>query len=238
MRTEAEVTEYAQRAEVSIVYGCRKCAGSDPECKCRERYGRAVAAHEACVPRDFWDIKRKDVTHNVEVFEAVVLKYVKRLDQALRRGYGLAFLGDNGVGKTYFMSYVLMAAIRAGRTAYYTTLPQLDHDIKRGFNDAAIEKRLAWLLTSDFLALDEMGKEHRRGREATYTDTQVERILKQRCDDSLPALLSTNMDHEALLEAYGPTVGSIIGGKFQAVVMQPGDYRNKMSAQMVDDMEY
>ncbi len=239
MRTEAEVTEYAQRAEVSIVYGCRKCAGADPECKCRRRYARAVAAYEACVPRDFWDIKVKDVTHNAEVFKGIVLKYVRGLDRALGRGYGLAFLGDNGVGKTYFMSYVLMAAIRAGRSAYYTTLPQLDHDIKRGFNDPTVEKRLAWLLTSDFLALDEMGKEHhRRGRESTYTDTQVERILKQRCDDSLPALLATNMDHEALLAAYGPTVGSIIGGKFQAVVMKPGDYRNTMAAKMTDDMGY
>lgn len=239
MRTESEVTEYAQRAEVSMVYSCPKCAGKDPVCECRRRYMSSVAAYEACVPRDFWDIKVKDVTHNVEVFKGVVLKYVKRLDRALSKGYGLAFLGDNGVGKTYFMSYVLMAAIRAGRTAYYTTMPQLDHDMKRGFNDPAIEKRLNWLLTSDFLALDEMGKEHRRSRsEATYTDTQVERILKQRCDDSQPAMLATNMDHESLVTSYGPTVGSIIGGKYQAVVMEPGDYRNKMAKRMTKDMGY
>lgn len=238
MRTEEEVAEFQAQMVRSIVHECRKCHGADPECSCGVRSATAVAAYEACVPRDFWGIKPSDITHNIEIFRGVVQKYVGRLDKALSRGYGLVFLGDNGVGKTYFMSYVLMEAIKAGRTAYYTTLPQLDHDIKRGFNDPSAERRLAWLLTSDFLALDELGKEQHKRGQTSYTDTQVERILKQRCDDSLPVFIATNLDHEALLGAYGPTVGSIIGGKFQTVVMEPGDYRVKMSAKMTDDMGY
>jgi DNA replication protein DnaC len=198
----------------------------------------AVAAYEACVPRDFWSVRAKDITGNREVFDGVVRKYARRLDTALKKGYGLVFLGDNGVGKTYLISYVLMKAIRAGRSAYYTTMPQLDHDIKRGFSKSKIEEHLAWLLTSDFLAIDELGKEHYKPGQTTFMDTQIERILKQRCDDSLPVLLATNLDHEALIKSYGPTVGSIIAGKFQAVAMEPGDYRVKMAKRMTGDMGY
>ena len=190
------------------------------------------------MPRDFWNVKAEDITHNREVFDAVVFKYAERIDTALKKGYGLVFLGDNGVGKTYLISYVLMKAIRAGRTAYYTTMPQLDHNIKRGFDKTEIEERLSWLLTSDFLAIDELGKERFKSGKTSFMDTQIERILKQRCDDSLPVLLATNLDHETLIESYGPTVGSIIAGKLQAVAMKPGDYRAKMAREMSGDMGY
>lgn len=238
MRTETDVEEYRHRSHSTIVLGCSRCSGADTTCSCFRRHEIAVAAYEACIPRDFWSVRAKDITHNKEVFDGVVRKYAERLDTALRKGYGLVFLGDNGVGKTYLMSYVLMKAIRAGRSAYYTTMPQLDHDIKRGFNKPEVEEHLSWLLTSDFLALDELGKERFKSGQTTFMDTQIERILKQRCDDSLPVLLATNLDHEALIKSYGPTVSSIIAGKLQAVAMKPGDYRRKMAREMTDDMGY
>jgi len=236
MRTADEVAEFALQARYRYVHGCKRCKGVDEDCSCYRKYQYKVAAYEACIPKDFWNVQAKDITHNIEVFTNVVEKYVKRLDKALLYGYGLVLLGDNGVGKTYFLSYILMKAIRANRTVYYTTLPQLDYDIKRGFKDTAAEDRLRWLLTSDFVAIDEMGKEHRAT--TGYMDVQIERILKQRCDDSMPVLLATNMDFEALLMTYGPTISSIIGGKFQPVTMKPGDYRAKMAVKMDNDMEY
>jgi len=237
MRTAAEVLEFARQTENRYVHTCEKCHGADTKCSCYRRYRIAVAAYEACVPRDFWNIKPEDVTNNREVFTNVVWKYAKQLNKALKKGYGLVFLGDNGVGKTYFMSYVLMEAIKKGRTAFYTTAPQLDYDIKRAFNDPVAQDRIRWLLTSDFLAIDEMGKEKFK-KDTTYTDTQVERILKQRCDDSMPVLMATNMDYNMLLSAYGPTIGSIISGKFQTVTMEPGDHRAKLASQMETDMGY
>jgi len=238
MRTPSEVEEYTQRARQAIVYGCARCQGVDADCDCYKRYNEVVAAYEACVPRDFWNIKPQDVDHNFEVFRGVVIKYIEQLQTALNRGYGLVFLGDNGVGKTFFISFILMTAIRTGKSAYYTTLPQLDYNIKRGFNSPEVEEQLRWMLTSDFLAIDEMGKEKYKADPSTFLGTQVERIFKQRCDDSMPVILATNMDFEALIDAYGPTVGSIISGKFQPVMMKPGDYRRKLAKRMGDEMGY
>jgi DNA replication protein DnaC len=190
------------------------------------------------VPKDFWNVKATDVTHNTDVFKNIVMKYTKNLNKALKHGYGLVFVGDNGVGKTFFISYVLMTAIRLGKTAYYTTMPQLDYDIKRGWGEKPVEERLRWMLTSDFVAIDEMGKEKFKSDAGGFIFTQIERILKQRCDNSLPTLLSTNMDFNTFVKSYGPTINSLITGKFQTVAMEPGDYRERMAKQMGDEMGY
>lgn len=238
MRTEAEVQEFTASARTRYIFGCKTCSGFDENCECSERFNGAVAAYEACIPQDFWNVEHKDVTHNKDVFNKVVVKYTEQLNRALRRGYGLVFLGDNGVGKTMFTSFVLMEAIRKGRTAYYTTMPRLDYDVKRGWKDAKIETRLHYMLTSDFVAIDEMGKEKFKADPTSYMGVQIERILKSRFDDSMPVILASNMDYMAMTEAYGPTIGSILIGKYQPVAMGTGDFRRKIRKQMVEDMGY
>jgi len=108
-----------------------------------------------------------------------------------------------------------------------------------GMDDKEAKRRLDWLLTSDFLAIDEMGKEKRKTKNGSlFVNVQMERILKQRYDDSMPVLLATNMDHGALAGSYGSTVMSIIDGKYQTVAMEPGDCRKKMAEKMTKDMKY
>jgi len=239
MRTEQEVNEFKHVARQRLLHGCKKCFGEDVDCGCYRKTNIVISAYEAGVPKDFWDIHAADVSHNKKVFKAVIQKYTDNLNKVLKNGYGLVLVGDNGVGKSYFLSYVLMAAIRLGRTAYYTTLPQLIHDIKKGFNDPVYEKRLDWYLTSDFLAIDEMGKEKFRSKEDyTFMDTQVERILKQRFDDAMPTLLATNMNQEDMNRTYGSTIGSIMAGKYKSAVLKSGDFRTKLAQKMDKEMGY
>jgi DNA replication protein DnaC len=237
VRSQIDVDEFAQNSRHRIVHGCKLCQGTDISCACWRKQDFIVKAYEACIPKDFWFTKKEDIDHNVEVFKDVILKYIGHLTKALNKGYGLALLGDNGVGKTYFLSYILAQAIRKGRTVYYTTMPQLDYDIKRGFDDKKIAARLDFMLTSDFIAIDELGKEKYKAG-TTFTDTQFERILKRRCDDGNPVLIATNMDFQEVIEQYGPTVGSIIEGKLQPVQIPPGDYRKRLAKKMAKDMDY
>lgn len=239
MKTAAEVEDFRRQARRDVILRCKECnLGADPDCGCHARFRLRVAAFEASVPRDFWEITAEDIAHNKGVFDTMVRVYASKLKLAMKRGYGLLFLGANGVGKTTFISWVLMEAIRAGRSAYYTTLPQLDYDIKRGFTDDAARERLEWLLTSDFVAIDEVGKEHFKGQEGSWTKTQLERILKERFDDSAPVLLATNMDYSTVEKTYGPTMASIFNGKYQQVTMLPGDFRENLRKKMDKDMRY
>lgn len=239
MKTEQEVNAFKAEA-AKMVYACPKCDGAlESTCDCVARFNFQVDAFEACIPRDFWSVESEDVEFNTDAFNHYVVPYAKRLNKAHRHGYGLLFSGSNGVGKTMFMSYVLTRAIRRGKTAYYTTMLQLDHDIKRGFRDTDVQQRLEWMLTSDFLGLDEMGKEQFKAvDQPNFIKTQIERILKQRFDASKPVLLATNLSATALGKTYGDTILSIIGGKYQQVIMEPGDVRKRLAERMAADMGY
>lgn len=234
MRSEAEVEDFRLEAN-EVMSSCPKCSGTDAHCECVGRYAVQVRAFEAGIPRDHWDFTDSDVVLNREVFDEVVVPYRRKLRTALKHGYGLLLLGDNGVGKTMFLSLVLLKAVRLGFSAFYTTMPQLAHDIKRGFNDRRKQERLEWYLTSDFVAIDEMGKERWRAGD-DFMRVEVERILKQRYDDARPTLIATNTDVDGLEAMYGATITSIFHGKYQMAALEPGDYRKVLRERMVKAM--
>jgi DNA replication protein DnaC len=223
MRSEVECDAFATAT-------IEQLGEDDPRC------GYRVACYEACVPRTFWSVSTDDVTYNESVFYSVVVPYRRRLKRALRDGYSLLFVGDNGVGKTMFVSYLLTQAIKRGFTAYYTTLTQLDADIKRGFRDRDADLRLQALLDSDFVAIDEVGKE--RFKPDSFTTSQFESLLKRRYDDGEPVLLGSNAAHDDLCKMYGATVESMIDGRYQVVSLEPGDCRRAHKRQMKRVMRF
>ncbi len=228
MRTESECQAFRSEARARIRRRCQECAGKDPECACALRFQREAEGHEACVPKDFWHVEDMKIEHNVDAFRTRVVPYCERFRNVRFYGYGLFLSGDNGVGKTTFASYVLMRAMRKRWTAYYTTLPKLDHDIKRGFDDREARDRLEWYLGSDFLVIDEVAKERFKGGAGdSYTRMQVERILKQRYDESAPVILATNASLEEIKGVYGDSIASVIGGKYLEVMLDEGDQRER-----------
>lgn len=195
-----------------------------------------AACYEACIPRLFWDTTSADVQHNKAPFRDYVLKYCSKMKVSLRKGYSLLFCGDNGAGKTMFISFVLTQAIRRGRSAYYTTLVQLDIDIKRGFNDKESAARLEFLLTADFVAIDELGKEHYKAD--SFMTTRLEAFLKQRYDDGDPVLLGTNLAFEPLVQMYGATIESMLEGRYSKVALEAGDFRKTAASKMKADLGF
>lgn len=201
-----------------------------------DRAAYYTTCYAACIPRMFWDVRSGDVTHNIGVFRDVIQRYCARRQFAQRRGYSLLLMGDNGVGKTMFLSYILTQMIRRGASVHYTTLAGLDVDIKRGFKDGEAERRLDEALDVDFLAIDELGKEHYRGD--SYLMSRLEQLLKRRYDDGDPVLLATNLDYEKLCSMYGSSVASMFDGKYHAVQLESGDFRKGVSSKMRADMGY
>jgi DNA replication protein DnaC len=238
VRTEEEVESFRSEAAM-IVSNCKKCDGSltNDHCDCVRRYHFEIEAYEACIPRDFWYYKTSEVTVNKSTFKKYVKEYVKKLNVAHRSGYGLLFSGSNGVGKTTFLSYIASNAIRKGKSSYYTTMPQLDHDLKLGWDDRASRDRMEVMFTSDFLVIDELNKEFKKEVDKpNWINTQLERILKKRYDENKPVLMATNATVRELKEIYGPTISSLISGKYKVIPMTPGDNRPKLAKKMESDM--
>ena len=52
-----------------------------------------VSAFEGCIPFKFWDVQKKQIDHNKQVFKKIILKYCKNVNTALQKGYGLVLIG-------------------------------------------------------------------------------------------------------------------------------------------------
>jgi DNA replication protein DnaC len=85
------------------------------------------------------------------------------------------------------------------------------------------------------VAIDEMGKEQFKKGDS-WIRLQVERILKQRFDESLPTLIATNAESEKLGEVYGATLTSIFDGKYTQATFNPGDFRVHLRDRMAKDL--
>jgi len=199
-----------------------------------KRVAYYTACYEACIPRTFWDVAGADVTYNIDAFKGVILRYTSKWKRALRHGYSMLLVGDNGTGKTMFVSFVLTQMIKRGVTVYYMTLAQLDIDIKRGFKDGNAEARLELLLGADFLAIDEMGKEHFKAD--SFLTTRLELLLKRRYDDGEPTVLASNLGCQRLVEMYGPTIESMLDGKYATCQLESGDFRKSVRTRMKKDL--
>lgn len=195
-----------------------------------------AACFEACIPKDFWNKGSKDVKRNKKAFERVVLVYVKKWRTALKYGYGLLFTGDNGTGKSLFMSFILTQMVKRGVSVYYTSLAQLDVDIKSTFNDPERARRLDQQLDCDFLSIDEMGKEH--VKDNSYLRARLELLLKTRFDNADPTLIATNLSLDDLEEHYGSSIASMLRGRYQVVPLICPDYRSKVAARMTKRMGF
>lgn len=221
MRTEVEVEQFL--AHVLQKY---------PE----EQAMYYARCYDACIPKLFWDVRGDQVVHNKGVFRDIVLRYCQKWRRALKHGYGLMLIGDNGTGKTMFLSFVLTQMIKREASVYYTTLPQLDVDIKRGFRDKEIEARLVEMFDSDFVVIDEVGKEY-KAKEA-YIKTRFELAVKARYDNGDPTLFGSNYSLSSLVEEYGSSVASMWKGRTKVATLAFGDQRKLTTKKMEEDMGF
>lgn len=225
MRTEAAVEDYVD----SIRYKYGRNPG---------RLALEARLYSSCIPSDFLSVADKDVIHNRHIWQNVVLPYCDKADQAREQGYGLYFEGDNGVGKTMFLCYLLSQVIHRGYSAYYTTVLDMDLNLKRGLHDFLImERENHLLLYSDFLGLDELTKERSRF-EDSWIRSQIERVLKFRHDYCLPTIIATNANIERIGQVYGGSVRSVLRGKYYRAAFLPGDIRKNIQERMRVDMGY
>ena len=231
MRTEDEISAFDARAR-SRMMNCPECGGLSLSCQCRKKFAHETRCYEACIPESFWWTERKHIRHNEEIFDGIVVPYVKKIPRAHDIGAGLFLYGDNGCGKTIFLSWILSRIARSGLyTCYYTTMPQLAKDIGTTWKSDVAAKRLQYYQTSDFVVIDELGKEKSKLGDS-FARVELERWVKNRFDNKQPTLYASNCSPTDLADApenggYGQTVMSVISGRCKVIGMEPGDFRQQ-----------
>jgi hypothetical protein len=137
---------------------------------------------------------------------------------------------------TLMMSFILTQMIKRDCSVYYMSLAQFDVDLKSGFSDAKRARRLEKLLDCDFLAIDEMGKEH--VKDNSYLRSRLELLLKTRFDNGDPTLIGSNLDLDSLEQHYGSSITSMFRGKFNFIPLICPDYRENATKEMKSRMGF
>ncbi len=232
VKTQAEIDNFDARARTRML-SCELCGGASLSCMCRKRFMYEARCFEACIPESFWWADRSDVHYNCEIFDDLIVGYVRNVPEAHRSGAGLFLYGTNGCGKSMFLSYILTRIARSGKfSCYYTTMPQLAKDISSTWNDRTGEaaRRLAYYQSSDFVVIDELGKDSKNKLGDSHARQELERWSKERFDKVQPTLWASNVapsDLEVDPErgGYGETIISVIEGRCNVAGMEPGDFR-------------
>ena len=119
--------------------------------------------------------------------------YVDKHKEMIKNNLGMAFLGSNGGGKTFWASCIANGLIEAGATVYMSTLTKIIHEMNANFseNRDAMERKIR---TVDFLILDDYGAE--RGTE--FSLEQAFEVIDTRYNAGKPLIITANLTEEIL----------------------------------------
>jgi DNA replication protein DnaC len=215
------------------VKACKKCGGigyrsTEGEdiseglvpCSCRAHVLFISAMVHGGVPKEFWNVEGFDIRHNHEAFERAY-KYCEKLKKAKAKGLGFVLYGSNGTGKTTFGTFVLAKAARARFTVGYILAEDY---IRSVFRDDSVVNWVGELERADFLFIDEMGKEYRKG-EGGFDMTKLDILIRTRRSAMLPTIIATNLSRQGFEDRYGESIDSVLSDRNEWLAFEPGDAR-------------
>ena len=122
-----------------------------------------------------------------------------------------------------------MEALKMGFTGYFTDLGKCMELITDGWHDdeakADFTKRI---LNSDFLVIDDVGKEYKS--RTGFLEAHFDRIFRERANNLLPTILTSNLAPTDIATDYGKRLFSILNEHLLVVETNMSDYRRKVIA--------
>jgi len=186
-----------------IIDSCQKCGGYDLQCVCYRKFWAAAQKIVAGIPAKYRKLTFDDLNDpNVQAPKKKVLAYLKELEDNFNNGLGLYIYGENGTGKTALASCAVMAAIDKGYSGLSTNLNIL--------TNLFVRENLRDVFETDFLIIDDLGKEMRTQKSSDLLGTALDTVLRTRTNALLPTFITSNYDYEDLLDFFGDFGRSIV----------------------------
>jgi DNA replication protein DnaC len=168
---------------------------------------KRAAAVAGRLPRKFREVsfEREPVVSIERSNPAVVREvrlYVAAVRERLDEGRGIWFAGQVGTGKTTLAMLVSKAAMEADRTVAIYSLPRLLGLLRDSYGDDArytLNELISRLSEVDLLHVDDVGAE----QTSPWVLEQLYAIVNTRYEDGRAIVLTTNLDHDALVEQIG-----------------------------------
>lgn len=156
-------------------------------------------------------------------------RYVAKRGEMIDGNYGLAFVGGNGGGKTFWASCIANALIEAGSSVLMTTLSKLISEMNSDYGEMR-ESILRKVRMVDFLILDDYGAE--RGTE--FSLEQAFEIIDTRYNAGKPLIITANLTEETLRNPpnmnYGRSFSRIVE-MCPAIIKVEGERREEIAAE-------
>lgn len=121
------------------------------------------------------------------------LKYVEKSAEMADGNFGLAFVGENESGKTFWASCLANALMEKGETVMMIPLKQLIDRMNKNFGEYR-EETLRKIRSVGFLILDDYGAE----RETDFSLENAFEIIDARYCAKKPMIITTNLTEDAL----------------------------------------
>lgn len=156
--------------------------------------------------KKYLDVRFSNVVitdNNAKVYEKFK-NYVKFSEQMIKENIGLFVYGDNSSGKTHATACLCNELLRKGHKCIFTnlaTIKNLLFDKKRGMTMEEVVRRF---IKSDFVFIDDVGKEF-LGREydastSKWLEKVLFELLNARANEDKPTIFSSNYSIQELRE--------------------------------------
>lgn len=156
-------------------------------------------------------------------------EYVGKWRDIIDGNYGLAFIGSNEGGKTFWASCIANALIDEGASVLMTTIPQLISDMTRNYGEFR-EDVLYKIRNVQFLILDDFGFE----RDSGFSLEKAFEIIDTRANAKRPLIITANLTEDALNNPPNMEYSRIYSRVVEmcpAIIKVDGQHRKKIAAQ-------
>jgi DNA replication protein DnaC len=168
------------------------------ECECRAqrlKRGRVRGVASAIPPRYRGvSFDRPPVTEIPDLEVRRVKKFVSNLDENLRTGKGIWFLGDVGTGKTTLAMLISKMALEEGHSVAIYSMPKLLARIRRTYEAEpggdSYSQFFDRLTSVDLLHIDDLGAE----RQTDWVIEQLYAIVNERYEAQRSIMFTTNAE--------------------------------------------
>lgn len=222
---------YLAEEKANLIDNCPKCGGIDFKCSCYAKYSIEVRKVRSNIPLKY----RKASLSSIRSAQAAKPKekiqtYVKNIKKNRRAGVGLYLWGVEGTAKTYLGTAVLIEALKLGYSAYFTTLTDCVDNIIRSRESFAF-----MLQNTTFLMIDDIGYAYKPIKdEITYVDSVIDKVLRKRCNDLLPNILTShkNLTELALANQSGARMSAIVKEHMRRIQFSGKSFRDNIGSSL------
>lgn len=183
-----------------------------------------------CGIKSAWHDKRLEDFTNDDSAKKIIIRYLDQCKEMLRDGIGLFLWGANGTGKTHLAMCAAKALInRAYKVRVFSIDEIVDKFTSSWYSDDEKKELNDMLRNTDFLFIDEFGKNIDNEGKAKYLPDLVKRIMESviryRVQMRKPIWFTSNTDPAFVKEVFSEDIASLLNEAVVPVCVRGEDYR-------------